>query len=280
MKAILIGFLAVSLKLGVQTPGVQIPLSKLKPEAVETTADLNLSCAKKQKGFGAEWNLNCSEGTLLRLDSKTSEVLKTLKTGAASVKAGLALSADSIWVFTDEKTTLSRIDPIENKIVAEMRLPAGCNSIAFGESALWATCPAENRVLRIDPFLNVVTQRIEVSAEPSAIAVGEGSVWAFCKKDGKVERIDPKTNKVSKTIELLVPNSDADMIVAEGSVWITMPGFPISRIDPKSDKVAQQFVGDGGGLIEASPGSIVLRNVKQSTTWRLDPRRILATISE
>jgi streptogramin lyase len=190
------------------------------------------------------------------------------------------VSADSVWVFTDAKTTLSRIDPTENKVVAEMRLPAGCTSIAFGESALWATCPAENRVLRIDPLLNVVTERIEVSAEPFAIAVGSGSIWAFCKKDGKVERIDPKTNKVVKTIELGVPNSDGDLVVAEGSVWVSMPGFPISRIDPKTDKVVQQFVGDGGGLIKASPGAILLTNVKQATTWKLDPRRVMATAAE
>ena len=94
---------------------------------------------------------------------------------------------------------------------------------------------------------------------------------------GKVDRIDPKTNKVSKTIELGVPNVEGDIIVAEGSAWVTLPGFPISRIDPKTDKVAQQFVGEGGGMIQASSGSILLTNVKQSNTWRLDPRRILAT---
>jgi streptogramin lyase len=280
MNWMLIVFLATTLKLGVQTPGVQIPVTKLKPEKVEDMTDFTPSCASKQRGFGAEWALNCSEGTLARLDAKTGQIVKTLKTGAASVRGGMATSSDSVWVFTDEKTTLSRIDPVENKVVAEMRLPAGCTGMVFGESALWVACPSENRVLRIDPLLNVVTQRIEVSAEPFAVAVGEGSIWAYCKKDSKVERIDPKTNKVSKTIELGVPNSPGEIIVAEGSVWVTLPGFPISRIDPKTDKVVQQFVGEGGGSLRASPGAILLTNVKQSTTWRLDPRRVLATQAE
>ena len=277
---VLIGLLALALKLGVQTPGVQIPFAKLTPDTVENTSDFNPSCSGKQRGFGADWSLNCSDGTLSRLDAKTGQVSKTLKTGAANLRSGLAVSSDSIWLFADSKTTLLRIDPAENKIVAEMRLPAGCNSITFGESALWATCPTENRILRIDPLLNVVSQRIEVSAEPSAIAAGEGSIWAYCKKDSKVERIDPKTNKVSKTIELGVPNTEGDLIVAEGSVWVTLPGFPISRIDPKTDKVMQQFVGDGGGFLKASPGVLLLTNVKQNTTWKLDPRRILATLAE
>jgi streptogramin lyase len=277
---ILVYLLGLALKLGVQTPGVQIPITKLKPDTIESASDFNATCSSKQRGFGAEWALNCSEGVLSRLDSKTGEVLKTLKTGAVSVRSGLAVSADSIWVFTDSKTTLTRIDPVENRIVAETRLPAGCNSIVFGEAALWATCPSENRVLRIDPLTNVVSQRIEVSAEPFAVAVGEGSIWAYCKKESKVERIDPKTNKVSKTIELGVPNVEGDIIVAEGSVWVTLPGFPISRIDPKAEKVAQQFVGDGGGALKAAAGVITLTNVKQSTTWKLDPRRILATAAE
>lgn len=280
MNFILIGFLAVALKLGVQAPGVQIPMAKLTPEATENRADLGAGCAGKQRGFNADWILNCAEGTLSRLDTKTGDVTKTLKTGAASLRSGLAISPDSVWVVTDARATLSRIDPAENKIVAEMRLPAGCNSILFGEAALWATCPAENRVLRIDPLLNVVTQRIEVSPEPVAMAIGEGSVWVYCKKDSKVERIDPKTNKVAKTIELNVPNTDGDVLVAEGSVWVTLPGFPISRIDPKTEKVMQQFVGEGGGFIEADKGVIVVKNIKQSTVWRLDPRRILATLAE
>jgi len=285
MNWILIGFLAIALKdgalkPGVQTPGVQIPIAKLKPESIDKAAQTDFACADKQSGLGSDWMLSCAEGTISRLDPKTGELKKTLRTGAAKVKSGVAISSDSVWILSDGKTTLSRIDPTEDKIVAEMRLPAGCTSIAFGEGALWAACPAENRVLRIDPLQNVVTQRIEVSAEPFAVAAGLGSIWAYCKKDGKVDRIDPKTNKVVKTIELAVPNSEGDIVAAEGSVWVTLTGFPISRIDPKTDKVAQQFVGEGGGSIKAASGSIVLTNVKQSTIWRLDPRRILATLAE
>src|SRR5262245_49500798 len=101
MTFTILGFLALALKLGVQTPGVQIPLAKLKPDTVETTSDFNPSCAGKVRGFGADWALNCSERTLSRLDTKTGQAAKTLKTGAASVKSGLVASSDSIWLFAD-----------------------------------------------------------------------------------------------------------------------------------------------------------------------------------
>ena len=309
--------LSKTVKLGIQTPGIQIPFQKLKPEAefslggspesilvdqsvwivnrsknalehidpkanklIEPLLELNKPCGNPQSGFGSIWLLDCGAGTLVRLDANAGKISKTMKTGADNVRAGLAVSPDSVWAFTDDKTTLSRIDPAESRIVAEVRLPAGCNSMAYGETSLWITCPAENRVLRVDPNLNIVSQTIEVSAEPYAIGVGEGSVWAYCKKDGKVERIDPKTNKVSKTIELAVPNTDADIAIGEGSVWVTMPGFPITRIDPKADKVVQQFVGEGGGFIRTSPGAVWLTNFKQGTVWRIDPRRVLATLTD
>ena len=309
--------LSKTVKFGIQTPGVQIPLQKLRPDAefsttgspesilidqsvwivnrsknaleqidptanklIEPVLELNKPCGNPQSGFGSIWLLDCGAGTLARLDAKGGKISKTMKTGASNVRAGLAVSPDSVWALTDEKTTLSRIDPAEGRIVAELRLPAGCNSMAYGETSLWITCPAENRVLRVDPNLNIVSQSIEVSPEPYSIAVGEGSVWAYCKKDGKVERIDPKTDKVSKTIELAVPNTDADIAIGEGSVWVTMSGFPITRIDPKADKVVQQFVGEGGGFIKASQGAVWLTNSRQGTVWRIDPKRILATLTD
>ena len=65
---------------------------------------------------------------------------------------------------------------------------------------------------------------------------------------------------------------------AEG--YSAMSGFPITRIDPKADKVVQQFVGGGGGFIRASQGAVWLTNVKQGTVWRIDPRRVVATLTD
>jgi streptogramin lyase len=165
-------------------------------------------------------------------------------------------------------------------VVAELRLPAGCNSLTFGESALWVTCPSEDRVLRVDPQTNLVDKRIEVSVQPQALAIGENSVWVLCLKDGKVDRIDPKTFKVTKTIALEVLGAEGNLAVGQGSVWVTMTGFPITRIDPATDKVVQQFYGDGGGAVFFGLNSVWLSNLKEKTLWRMDPKRIAATLAE
>jgi virginiamycin B lyase len=302
-------------RLGIKTPGMQIPFSSLKAEAEfpvaprwmiftdapllpnlekdsfdkidnkanklgEPISGLSKPCGGGITAFTSLWVPTCGDQSLSRLDSKTGKVTKKLPTGTGNVAPSIAASADSIWAFTDEKTTLSRIDPETNLVVAEIRLPADCNSLAFGESSLWVTCPAENRLLRINPFTNQVEKHIEVSAEPKALVLGEGSVWVLCEKDGKVERIDPKTNKVSKTIELGAPAIGGGIADGLGSLWVTMQGFPITRIDTTAEKVVQQFYGDGGGAIFVGLGSLWLTNTNTGTLWKIDPKRVAATLAE
>jgi len=204
-----------------------------------------------------------------------------IDSGVGSALPAVAANPDSVWILSDDKTTLSRIDPDQNKVVSELRLPAGCNALRFAETALWITCPTENRVLRVDPQTTLVEKRIEVSARPVALAIGESSLWVLCLQDGRVERIDPKTNKVTKTIETGVSGATAGGIAfGQGSIWVTLTGFPITRIDPASEKVVQQFWGAGGGAIQFGAGSLWLTNVQDGTLWRLDPKRILATLAE
>jgi hypothetical protein len=212
--------------------------------------------------------------------TKLAEPVK-IDSGVGAAVPAVAANADSVWILSDDKTTLSRIDPDQNKVVSELRLPGGCNTLTFGETALWVTCPSENRVLRINPETTLVEKRIEVSPQPAALAIGQSSLWVLCLKDGKVERIDPKTNKVTKTIETAVSGATAGGIAfGQGSIWVTLRGFPITRIDPVSEKVVQQFWGSGGGAIQFGQGSLWLTNLEEGTLWRIDPKRILATLSE
>lgn len=306
-------------KPGIKTPGVQIPFASLKAEteipldgapglpvigesvwlansakdsilaldpktakAGTPITGLHKPCSGVVSAFKSLWSPNCGDHTLVRLDPKTGKVTASMEAGTPVILRAIAASDDSIWLFSDAKTTLLRIDPDQNAPVGELRLPAGCSDIVFGETAVWVTCPAENKVLRIDPRTNLVANRIETAAGPRALAVGEGSVWVLCDTEGKVARIDPKTNKVSATIALNIPQGGGNIAVGEGSVWVTSSGFPITRIDPQpeKEKVVQQFTGEGGGLISAGAGSIWLANPVTNSVSRFDPKRIIATLAE
>jgi streptogramin lyase len=301
---------------GIKTPGVQIPFGNIKP-AIEIPvagkpawiyasnsafvpqenglssidpktnvltapiSGLDDLCAGMVSAFGSLWTPSCKDGSLARLNSKDMKVSARLPIGAAKVAGGITASADSIWLLTDGKTTLSRIDPDRNVIVAEMRLPVGCRGLMFGEDALWIACPSENQVFRINPATNLVEKRIDVSAEPEAVAVGEKSVWVYCRKDGKVERIDPKTNKVSKTVNLETPGAEGAIAAGEGSIWVTLTGFPLTRIDPVAESVAQQFYGEGGGgVIATGAGALWLADSGKGVVQRIDPKLVSLTLAE
>ena len=167
-----------------------------------------------------------------------------------------------MWAITDTHGTISRIDPAQNVVVAELRVFPDCGTLMFGETALWLACPAENKLVRVDPETNLVVKTIEVSERPAALAIGENSIWVLCEKDGKIDRVDPKTNKVTRTIDLGAPASGGSIAIGEGSLWVSMPGFPITRVDTSAEKVAQQFWGEGSGIVQSALGSVWLADTK------------------
>ncbi len=181
--------------------------------------------------------------------------------------------------MVDKRGTLVRFDPATNKPVAEIHVPPGSFGIAFGEGAVWVTSTDGNSLTRVDPATNLIVETIAVGKAPRFLAVGEGAVWTLNQGDGSISRVDPKTNKVVATIEAGIPGEGGEIAAGEGSVWATVFGFPITRIDPATNKVVQQFVGPGGDAIRVGLGFVWLSNLKQGNVWRLDPRRIEATVA-
>jgi virginiamycin B lyase len=302
---------------GVKAPGVRIAITALKPEAVfdvpgapdwiaidesvwisngpkNTVARIdpksnkvigtvtvgNKPCSGLATGFGSLWVPICGDQTLARVDLKEGKVTATIPIGIASSEGGLATGADSVWLLTDKKGTLARIDPATNKVVAEIQVPPGSFTVAFGEGAVWVTGTETNVLTRIQPDNNLVVETIPVGKAPRFLTIGGGFIWTLNQTNGDVSKVDPKTNKVVETIDVGVPGPGGEIAFGEGSLWVTSFEFPISRIDPASGKVAQQFAGAGGDAIRVGLGSVWLSNIRAGTVWRLDPRRIAATIAQ
>jgi YVTN family beta-propeller protein len=253
-------------------------VSRLDPKSdkVETVAVGKAPCSGLAAGFGSVWVPNCGDQTISRIDVKTGKVRSTFPSGIADSEGGIAIGADSLWVLTDKKGILARIDPDTEKPVAEIRIAPGSYAVAFGEDGVWVTSTAKNLVTRVDPKTNLVLETIAVGKEPRFLTVGEGAVWTLNQGDGSVTRIDPKTNKVVATIPVGVPGPGGEISAGEGSVWVTAPGVPLSRIDPATNKVVQQFVGEGGDSVRASVGFVWLADLKGGRVWRLDPKRVAA----
>ena len=211
---------------------------------------------------------------------KTGKITATIPIGIGDSEGGIAIGAGSIWIMTDKKGTLARLDPATNKVVAEVEVSAGSYAVAFGEGAVWITGTEKNVLTRVDPQTNLVVETIPVGKAPRFLTVGGGFVWTLNQTDGNVSKVDVKTNKVAATIEVGVPGPGGEIAYGEGSVWVTTFEFPISRIDPTTNKVVQQFKGEGGDSIRVGLGSVWLCNLRAGTVWRLDPHRVQATVAK
>jgi virginiamycin B lyase len=302
---------------GVTSPGVRIPITKLKPEAVYdvpgapdwmavdkevwvsnspkgTVARLDPKsnavmatitvgkhpCSGLAAGFGSVWVPNCGDSTITRLALEDGKAQATFPMTIADSEGAIAIGAGSFWILTDTKGTLARVDPATNKTVAEIYVAPGSFAVAFGDNAVWVTSNEKNVLTRVNAQNHVIEATIPVGPKPRFLTVGEGSVWTLNQGDGSISRVDMKTNKVIATIEAGVPGGGGEISAGEGSVWITTFEYPITRIDPSTNKVAQQFYGEGGDSIRAGLGWIWLTNIRAGNVWRIDPKRIVATLAE
>src|SRR3982750_2251536 len=130
-------------KPGVKTPGVKIPIERLKPDAVfayagspdwiavegavggsnrpkdslarfdpktNTVAAVipvgTGPCSGLAAGFGSLWVPNCGDKTIARVDLKSGAVTATFPSPIANREGSIATGAGSVWIMTDPKGTL------------------------------------------------------------------------------------------------------------------------------------------------------------------------------
>jgi DNA-binding beta-propeller fold protein YncE len=108
-----------------------------------------------------------------------------------------------------------------------------------------------------------------------SLTVASGAVWVLSSEAGQVSRIDSESNEVDLTVDLEVPGPGG-IAFGEGSIWVSQPGVPISRIDPADGTVLQQFFGDGGGRVAAAAGKVWVLSPESGRVQRFEPRLIAA----
>ena len=298
---------------GVSTPGVKRPLSNIKPLAIfdlesgtpdwqvltedavwvanakrnavhrldvktnKIAATITVGkspCSGLAAGFGSVWVPLCGDKAIARVDMKTNAIVATVPAGPAESEGGIAASEDAIWLATDPKGKLSRIDPKTNSVSATVAIPPGSAAVVYGDGAVWVTTPAKNMLTRVDAKTNQVTDSIPVGPGPRFETFGAGSVWTLNQGDGTVSRVDTRTRKVIATIEVGIPGTGGEIAFGLGHIWTTVFQIPISEIDPGTNQVIKQWVGDGGDTIRAGHGSVWLSNLRAHTVWRIDPKQL------
>jgi virginiamycin B lyase len=201
----------------------------------------------------------------------------------------LAVGEGAVWATSDAVSTLMRIDPTKNAVVARTKikphnacpeLPGSCGEAAAGNDAVWIARVSDNTVLRIDPRDNSVGPPISVGPQPEGIVTTPGSVWVVDKGTPGVSRIDSATSRVVATIRIAPTRaccSDHMAITAGGgAVWVSVPGLSaVIRIDPATNTVTARvrlpgqpcaFLAADKHAVWAAGGHCV------RTVMRVDPR--------
>ncbi|WP_457208085.1 hypothetical protein [Nocardioides sp. P5_C9_2] len=88
-------------------------------------------------GFGAVWVMNQGDGSVTRVDGRTSESETIAVTGAAIGGGDLTTGAGAVWLRTD--AGVIRIDPESRAPTHVIEVPPGSGSVAATDEALWIT---------------------------------------------------------------------------------------------------------------------------------------------
>ena len=230
-------------------------------------------CASLAVAFTSVWVPACGDRIIARITPSDLKVSAKAAIAVADPDGRIASGVGSIWAITDRKGVVSRIDPDTNAAVAEIYVAGGAASVVLAGDALWVTSGGSKHLTRINPHNNQIVETIEVGPNPGRLAAADGAVWTLNRGNGSVTRVDPATNKVVATINVGAEVAAGEIAAGEGSVWISAPGAPLARIDPRTNKVAQRFSGEGGGAVLVAHGSLWLA-AGPKLTWRLDPKLV------
>uniref|UniRef100_E6QI14 Virginiamycin B lyase n=1 Tax=mine drainage metagenome TaxID=410659 RepID=E6QI14_9ZZZZ len=237
-----------------------------KPDRVVT---VHRPCSGLAVGFGSLWIPSCGDHTLVRVNGRGGAPQATINAGPADPEGGIATGAGSVWLVTSAASELDRIDPHTNQISARIALPAGSFNPVFASGSVWVASNAGNALVRVDPKTNRVAGSTSIGPMPRFLTVGAGSVWVLNQGDGTISRVDAKTAKLLATIPAGIPGFGGEIAFGAGSVWATVSGFLITRIDPTTNRVIQQFVGKGGDSIRCAHDSLWLTFLSDAKVWRL-----------
>jgi virginiamycin B lyase len=234
-----------------------------------TIVTVNKPCAGLAVGFGSLWIPSCGDHQVVRVNAATGAQQATVAAGPADSEGGIAVGAGSVWIVTSKASDLARIDPGTNKVIAQIRIPAGSFNPIYANGSIWVSSNQGGTLVRVDPATNSVVGQTPVGPMPRFLTVGAGSIWVLNQGDGSIARVDAATGKRTALIAAGIPGFGGEIAFGGGAVWATVFKFPITRIDARTNTVTAQWHGQGGDSIRYGHGSIWLSNLVGARVWRI-----------
>jgi len=226
-------------------------------------------CAGLAAGFASVWVPLCGKpNALARIDMKTNRLVSVYPVGPAAREGGIAASGDSVWMVTDAKGTLSRIDPATGNLRQTVKIAPGSDDPRFADGVVWASGHDAGMVTAVDAASGKVLAAIPVGGEPRFLTAGGGAVWVLLQKTGEIVRIDARSHKATARIAAGLAGKGGDIKFGAGKVWATLMGVPLTKIDARTGRIERQWVGPGGDSLDIAFGAVWLTDYKGGTVAR------------
>jgi len=225
------------------------------------------------------WVADCVDGTLNRIDTRTAQKIATIATGIGNPAGELNVvaGAGSIWVASDAKGVIARVDPATNRVTASIPVNPGSVYLAFGFGSLWAVSATQQSIQRIDPQTNAVVRTTALGKEPGFLVAGEGAVWVQEQGDGTVARIDAASGDVTGRVKVGENLKWGDIDAGGGKIWLrTTDDQVFVVIDPKSMAILAR-VGKpaGSGALRYTPAGVwTTAHDHHTLSWWRKPAKI------
>ena len=178
-------------------------------------------------------------------------------------------------MVTDKNGTLNRIDPSTNGVRQRISIPPGSYNPVFSNGVVWITGVESSVLTAVDADSGKVLESVAVGLKPRFLAAGGGSIWTLNQGDGTVSRVNERNRKVTATIRVGIPGAGGDISYGGESVWPTVFGVPLTRVDASTNKVIRQWVGEGGDSLRCGFGSIWITDYKKGLLSRIALQQIL-----
>jgi streptogramin lyase len=187
-------------------------------------------CGAMAIAFGSLWVADCKERTLNRIDLQTAQKSAVIPTGIANPKGELNVvaGAGSIWVASDDKGVIARVDPTSNQVTTSIQVDPHTYYLAFGLGSLWAVSAVHQSLQKIDPQTNEVVRRTGLGRQPGFLVVGDDAVWVQEQGDGTLVRIHPASADISGRVKVDETLKYGDIDAGGGKIWLRTTARPSS----------------------------------------------------
>ena len=204
-------------------------------------------------GEGAVWITDLGNSVIYKVDPQTNAPVMNIATDVFGSGGSIGIGEGAIWVITfdNHDKTLTRYNAQTGAVESKIALPQPGKGVVVAYGTVWVTAAKHAELYRIDPATNRIVSTTTLHASSHIIGAGENSVWIAFEKDGVAQRIDARTGVVIATVATGASDmeSDGDIAIGGGFVWIITRSSLIARIDPKTNVLAGRFQVQSGTVV-------------------------------